>query len=180
MLTEKPLNLDQEGVKKQAFSAALTPLEDLGLRQRKIPEMLKMLADDPYTPPDAIACENIKQEMADLTVLLGPDVDTPQMALSAQDQMMETGGNLVTDAVVGLVRNQVSIIPFRSVVRRLTGAQSHEKAVSRAVEAGKLRRAYLRGLADAKFGYHCIPKVKIITATADEKKPDPGVEIAGK
>jgi hypothetical protein len=163
-ITEKNLKSGEVGTKEAVFTAALTPLEDMGLRKRKIPDMLKMLAENPYTPPDTTECDELKREMSDLTVLLGPDMDTPTVALSAQEQALETGGNLVEDAVVGFVRSQTSVVPFRSIVRRLTGAQSHEKKVQKAVQAGQLRRAYIRGLADGKYGIACIPKVKIITS----------------
>lgn len=188
-LTNKPLDVNAQGTRAAAFSAALTPLEDIGLRKRQIPEMLQMLSDNPYTPPEKIVCDEVKKEMADLNVLLGADIDTPKVALSAQDQMIEDGTNMISDAVVGLVRSQANIVPFRSIVRRLTGAASHEKAVNRAVEAGKLRRAYLRGVADAKFGSSCIPKLKVITAEAekpseaatDEQKSDAEpLEVAKK
>lgn len=179
-LTAKPLSDNGQGTVKKAFSAALTPLEDLGVRKREIPDMLRMLAENPYMPPAKYSCDEIKHEMTDLTVLLGPDVDTPKVALSAQDQMMEDGSNMVEDAVVGLVRSQTSIIPLRSIVRRLTGANSHEKQVAKAVEAGKLRRAYLRGLAHAKFDNACIPHPEVITATAEPKNDAVPLEIAKK
>jgi len=178
-LSSKPLN-EQESTRKAAFSAALTPLEDLGLRKREIPDMLKMLSENPYTPPQTLHCDEIKKEMADLNVLLGADIDTPKVSLSDEDEMLETGTNLLHDAVVNVVRSQTDVIPFRSIVRRLTGANKHEKAVEKAVYAGKLRRAYLRGLADARFGDACIAKVKVITATAEEKKSFWPIEIATK
>lgn len=179
-LTAKPLTDSDQGTVKKVFSAALTPLEDLGVRKRDIPSMLTMLTENPYMPPAKLTCEEIKHEMADLTVLLGPDFDTPKTALSAQDQMMEDGSNMLEDAVVGLVRSQTSIIPLRSIVRRLTGANSHEKRVAKALEAGKLRRAYLRGLAHAKFETACIPHPEVITATAEPKKDAEPLEIAKK
>lgn len=179
-LTSKPLNDKEQSTVKKVFSATLTPLEDLGVRKREIPEMLKMLSENPYMPPTKVTCDEVKHEMADLTVLLGPDVDTPKMALSAQEQMMEDGSTMVEDAVVGLVRSQTSIIPLRGIVRRLTGANSHEKKVTQAVEAGKLRRAYLRGIAHAKFDNACIPHPQVITATAEPKNDAELLEIAKK
>lgn len=182
-LTEKPLDVNAQGTKAAAFSAALTPLEDIGLRKRKIPEILKMLSNNPYQTPAKITCDGVKQELADLTVILGPDYDEArkkQMALSAQDQMIEDGGNMLSDAFVGLVKSQTDIIPLRSIVRRLTGANSHEKKVAQAVEAGKLRRAYLKGMAYAKFDNACIPHPEVITATAEPKNDAEPVEIAKK
>lgn len=182
-LTEKPLDVNAQGTKAAAFSAALTPFEDIGLRKRKIPEMLKMLSENPYATPATITCDGVKTELADLTLILGPDYDEAkkqQTALSARDQMMEDGGNMLSDAFVGLVRSQTDIIPLRSIVRRLTGASSHEKKVAQAVEAGKLRRAYLKGIAHAKFDNACIPHPQVITATVEPKKDAEPLEIAKK
>ncbi len=182
-LTEKPLDVNAQGTRSAAFSAALTPLEDIGLRKRKIPEMLKMLAEDPYATPAKATCDDMKAELADLTVILGPDYDEAkkqQSALSAREQAMEDGGNMLSDAFVGLVRSQTDIIPLRSIVRRLTGASSHEKRVAQAVEAGKLRRAYLKGVAYAKFDNACIPHAQVITATVEPKKDAEPLEVAKK
>ena len=182
-LTSKPLDVNAQGTRAAAFSAALTPLEDIGLRKREIPDMLKMLAENPYTPPTTFTCDEVKNEMTDLNVLLGPDFDEARKAktaLSAQEQMMEDGSNMISDAFVGLVRSQTDIIPLRSIVRRLTGATSHEKKVAQAVEAGKLRRAYLKGLAYAKFNNACIPQPEVITATVEPKKDAEPLEIAKK
>lgn len=182
-LTDKPLDVNAEGTRMAAFSAALTPLEDIGLRKRKIPEILKMLAENPYTTPATITCDGVKSELADLSIILGPDYDDAkkkQATLSAQEQMMEDGGNILSDAVVGFVRSQTDVIPLRSIVRRLTGASSHEKKVAQAVEAGKLRRAYLKGIAHAKFQYACIAQPQVITATVAPKKDAEAIEIANK
>lgn len=180
LVTHKSLNDRELGTVDKAFSAAMTPLEDIGLRKRKIPGILKVLREDPYALPPQLSCDTVKSEMADLTLVLGPDVDTPKVALTEEEQYREVGGNLLEDAVVGLVRSQTDFLPFRSILRRLTGANSHEKKVNQALEAGKLRRAYLRGLADAKFGDSCMPKPKILKAEAEEKKDSPALEFVKK
>nr|QQZ48666.1 hypothetical protein JKL49_14210 [Phenylobacterium glaciei] len=38
------------------------------------------------------------------------------------------------------------LIPFRGWVRRLSGAQRHDSLVTAAINAGAVRRAYLKGL----------------------------------
>jgi hypothetical protein len=42
------------------------------------------------------------------------------------------------------------VIPFRGWVRKLTGAERHDKLVQSAITAGAVRRAYLKGLGEAK------------------------------
>ena len=185
----------EETTLQASFSAALTPLEDLGLRKREIPDNLKIVARDPYASPQA-ECTAIKDELTLLSIQLGEDPGAVKPALSAREEYVEEGTNMLQDTVVSLIRRQTDIIPVRGVVRRLTGAGKHERKVNQALEAGKLRRAYLRGYADAKFGQACIPKPQIVTAdtkesmdllerlssaaTGEEKKPEEGVEVADK
>lgn len=181
LVTEKSLNDKDDGTVKRTFSAAMTPLEDMGLRKRRIPDLLVQLAENPYfPPPKPVKCDGVKKEMADLDMILGPDIDVPKAALSANEEYAEAGTEMVQDAVVGLVRSQVNVIPFRSIVRRITGAESHEKAVAQAIEGGKLRRAYLKGLSQAKFGDSCLPNPRIITTDAEEKTDSQHLEVAKK
>jgi len=42
------------------------------------------------------------------------------------------------------------VIPFRGWVRKLTGAERHDKLVANAIGAGRVRRAYLKGLGEAR------------------------------
>lgn len=177
-IRHKPLH-DGGGTKEAMFTAALSPLEDLGLRKRDIPAMLTELVENPYAVPKEIKCDGVKEELDKITFLIGPDFDaaSTKTALSFQQKVVETGGDLAHDAIVGAVRSQVSFLPFRGILRRITGASSHEKAVARALEAGKLRRAYLRGLADAKFGIQC-PVGRIISVSAEPVEE--GLEIAAK
>lgn len=179
-LTSKPLRSNEEpsieAAKEATFSAALSPLEDLGLRKRDIPALLAKLSTNPYyPPPKPYQCDDIKKEMADLDALLGSDGGEPQVALSDNEQYAMAGAEMVQDAVVGFVKSQTNIIPFKSFVRRLTGANKHEKLVNKAVQGGNLRRAYLRGLSVAEFGDRCLPGPVVVTADmkAEEKAPEP-------
>lgn len=174
IVTAKPLRDKNEmsfkGARDATFSAALSPLEDIGLRKRDIPELLEQLAQNPYFPPaKPYKCDAIKQEMADLDTLLGDDDKKEEVALSANAQYAMAGAEMVQDAVVNLVKSQVNVIPFRSIVRRITGANKHEKHVAQAVQGGNLRRAYLRGLAQAEFGDACLPSPRMVTAQTDTK-----------
>ena len=178
-VTSKPLNAGKDQSTIDAtFSAALTPLEDLGLRKREIPDLLAQLSENPYfPPPKPIKCEGVKKELADIDALLGVDIDVPKVALTANQKYAAAGIDFVEDSMVGFVRSQVNIIPLRSIVRRITGANSHEKDVAKAIEGGKLRRAYLKGLSEAKFGDSCLPTPRVITA---EKDRDEELEVAKK
>jgi hypothetical protein len=41
-------------------------------------------------------------------------------------------------------------VPFRGWVRKLSGAERYSKEVAAAIAAGTVRRAYLKGLGEAK------------------------------
>src|SRR5258705_4295618 len=54
-------------------------------------------------------------------------------------------------AGLGFVAGAASeTIPFRGWVRKLSGAERHDRFVQGAINAGAVRRAYLKGLGEAK------------------------------
>ncbi|MDP3591056.1 MAG: hypothetical protein Q8R94_04200, partial [Phenylobacterium sp.] len=64
-----------------------------------------------------------------------------------EQDMMDKGKGAALGAVAGLAS---SVIPFRSRVRQLSGAERHDSLVTDAVLAGAVRRAYMKGLGEAK------------------------------
>ena len=106
-------------------------------------------------------CEGIRKEIAELDVLLGPDVCTIEnptgttVIVSRKGEYVEQGVSMAHDQALGLVRGKVDIIPFRGMVRKVTGAEKHAKEVERAYQAGRLRRAFLKGLS-ASLGPECL------------------------
>ena len=159
----------KSGTMNAVGEAALTPLNDLNLRREDIPEELQALVDNPYSTPKPLKCKTLKQEIAKLDTLLGKDMDAPKVALSENEQYAAAGAELVQDGIVNFVRSQTTgFIPFRGILRTITGAKAHDKAVAQAKQAGKLRRAYLKGLASAKFGDGC--KLGPISVIAENKK----------
>lgn len=176
---------NSSGTMGDAADAALTSLEDVGLKRDEIPKKLKALVENPYSTPKPLKCNTVKTELSELDAILGPDVDSPKAQLSGHERYAELGGELIHDGIVGFVRSQTSFLPFRSIVRRITGAAAHEKAIAAAREAGKLRRAYLKGLASAKFGKSCSLTPIVITKNDAGKpgkkaSPDSALEVAVK
>ena len=146
------------GTFEGAWAAVQTPFEDLNLKQKLIPDKLRQIADNPYGVPPIMLCENISAEVAELDLLLGPDICTeqnPSGTVSKKGEYIEKGANAARDRAVGMVGDKVNIIPFRGAVRYVSGAERHSKAVTQAYEAGKLRRAFLKGLA-ASLGSNCL------------------------
>jgi hypothetical protein len=138
------------GTVEGAWVAVQAPFEDIGLKKQTIPEKLQQIVDNPYSMPEEKSCEGVENEIAELDLLLGPDVCTPEnqtgMADSGRGEYVEKGAGFAKDQAVGMVSSKVNIIPFRGVVRRISGAEKHVKLVERSYQAGKLRRAFLKGL----------------------------------
>jgi hypothetical protein len=129
------------GSSAEVERAATAPLSDLNLLKQQIPLALLQAQKAPYTGPTDFACEALQRQIAELDVALPPDVD----ALSGRDK------SLAEDAAVAVVQGTVgSLIPFRSWVRKLSGAERRSKAVASAVAAGTARRSFLKGYALSK------------------------------
>ena len=123
--------------------AAAQPLKDLNLIQDPIPTQLKAVIADPYKKPERIDCAGLEHEVRSLDLALGPDIDLP-----AQEKSVTTeGSEAVARVAANAVKDAASdLIPFRSVVRRLTGAEKNASQMRAALHAGDVRRAYLKGL----------------------------------
>lgn len=147
------------GTAQGAWEAVQTPFEDLNLKQAAIPEKLQQIVDNPYAVPPQMLCEGIRKEITELDAVLGPDVCTVQnptgTPASRKGEYIEKGASVAREQAVGIVSGKASIIPFRGAVRYVSGADKHAKAVARAYEAGKLRRAFLKGLATS-YGPECL------------------------
>jgi len=129
-------------------NAAIQPLQDFGLLQDAIPPVLVSITD-PYAPPTGQGCVWIGYEVEQLTAALGPDVDVLK-AQSPQNWQSQSQ-DIAANAAVSATRSaSTGWIPARGIVRSLSGAEKSERKFLAAFEAGRLRRAYLKGLGEAK------------------------------
>ena len=125
--------------------AATQPLVDLNVRRDQIPTVLLQAQANPYDRRNLNRCSTIGSEVRRLDEALGPDRDEPAQPDGStlnermQDEIAEQALRAIRDATT-------DFIPYRSWVRALTGAQARSKQVQDAVEAGRLRRAFLKGL----------------------------------
>jgi hypothetical protein len=133
---------------RSGFSdAALSPLDDFNLRRREIPPLLAAL-ESPYATTPHLRCDQIAEEILKLDGVLGRDWDT-----AAPDERLKT--ELVADeaaeAALGAIESGATgWIPFRGLLRKATGAESHEKKYNQAFKIGAQRRSYLKGYGLAK------------------------------
>jgi hypothetical protein len=128
--------------------AALSPLEDLNLRRDTIPAELEAI-EHPYQVPASITCEGIESELADLDRVLPPDWD--EAAYSHETSLSERAASTASDGVLDTVASEArELIPYRSWVRRLSGANSHDKKLKAAFDRGNARRTYLKAIGRTK------------------------------
>jgi len=143
-----------KGSLQGAIEAAQSPLVDLNIKKDEIPESLTKIAANPYTMDGKPKCQAIRTELAQLDEVLGADAHYSidgKLSLKPEESpdYVKEGAGMLQKEAIGFVAGKASIIPFRSIVRKVTGAEKHSKAVARAYESGKIRRAYLRGMSSA-------------------------------
>lgn len=135
------------GQTRDGFSdAATASLDDFNLRRREIPPLLGAMPS-PYHVPLELTCARIEMDLAELDAVLGQDWDTP-----APDTRLNTEAlaDEAADAALDTVRSvSTGWLPFRGLVRKATGAESHEKRYNQAFRIGAQRRAYLKGYGQA-------------------------------
>jgi hypothetical protein len=61
------------------------------------------------------------------------------------ESLGDLGGDAILDAIADFA---ASAIPYRSWVRKLSGADAQQKRMRAALAAGAVRRAYLKGLGE--------------------------------
>jgi len=149
--------------------AAITPLSDLNVVQEKIPEVLRNAKKvGPYAAPEKLECTVVQDEINRLTAVLGPDIDDPNTRNKLS--LLDRGTDAAEDYGVGFVRRTVEgMVPFRSWVRKLTGAEKHSKEVASSIIAGGVRRAYLKGI---RLGMACpVPAQAAVTKETKAIEP---------
>ena len=129
--------------------AATTPLSDLNLIRASIPAILADAQKRPYAAPADQSCGALSAEVHALDEVLGSDIDAPEPA--SNPSFIERGATTVGDAAVGALKGAAEgVVPFRSWVRKLTGAERYSKEVAAVVAAGIARRAFLKGVSMAR------------------------------
>jgi len=121
-----------------AVDVVATPVSDLGLRNGKIPLVLEGAVADPYDLAGIRTCAQISNRVSELDAVLGLDRDIPQ------ERAEKISAGRVAQAAVG------SFIPFRGIIREVSGANAHQRKVDDAVEAGTARRSFLKGYGQAR------------------------------
>jgi hypothetical protein len=133
-----------EANRQSIKGAAEAPLRDLNLLRTKIPPVLLQAMADPYQRPTGKSCQLLASLVQPLNDALGADLDAPE---PDADDLLGRGKTTTFGLMAGAAQD---VIPFRGWLRKLSGAERHDRYVQAAITAGAVRRAYLKGLGEAK------------------------------
>jgi hypothetical protein len=122
-------------------NAAYIPLRDVNLMRPEIPLLLRNL-QYPYSTATLADCNAITREIGQLDAVLGPESYQPGPNRNIWDRSGDFVEEQVIDAAEGTAED---LVPFRSWVRRISGASRAEREALRAVANGQQRRTFLRG-----------------------------------
>ncbi len=117
-----------------AVDVIATPASDLNLKKTDIPALLIAAQADPYSLAGLRRCSDIASAIGTLDGALGDDLDMRESGKSAM-----TAGS-VAQSVVG------ALIPFRGVIREISGANDQDRKMRAAIFAGGARRGFLKGV----------------------------------
>lgn len=118
--------------------AALTPASDLNIKKDEIPSLLIAAQARPYDLAGLRQCPQLGAAVSALDAMLGPDLDLPQ-----EERERISAGRVAQEAVG-------AFIPFRGLIREISGANGHERKLQAAILAGSARRAFLKGYGEAR------------------------------
>jgi hypothetical protein len=128
-------------VRDSAGRIVSQPAKDVGAAKTKIPPALVAASADPYGMNGLGTCKQIAAAFRSMTDVLGPDFKVGDTKTENRaGKLAEAGGQTVVN----------SLIPFRGLVREVTGAAPAQRRLNRALDAGYARRGFLRGLYTAR------------------------------
>lgn len=138
---------------EKAGRIASQPVRDVGISKDPIPDVLQEAVASPYAPPPRYTCPWLDYELARLNQVLGPDFgESPKQNEDRAEKIALAGGEMIVN----------SLIPFRGLVREISGAAPADRRKTAAINAGLARRGYLRGLVAV---YRCAtPRASAIAA----------------
>lgn len=149
--------------------AVSAPMRDLNLLRSKIPPVLLDALEDPYKRPRPATCSELIALLRPLNEALGADIDEPS---SPDDRaLIAKGRDVAGETALGMMASAAQdLIPLRGWVRKLSGAEQHDRLVRAAITAGGIRRGYLKGLGEARG---CNPPATPTHVRSEIPRPPP-------
>jgi len=126
---------------KKAGQIASQPARDVGAQKIDIPIPIQRAAAAPYSLAGLKTCAQLNQAIFELSDVLGPDYGGPiEVHENKAGKLAEAGGKTIVN----------TIIPFRGLVREVSGAAPAERRLDADIKAAIARRGFLRGVATAR------------------------------
>ncbi len=122
--------------------AVTQPLADINLKRKGVPAELQAIRDKPYDMEGIRTCRHIIAEVTKLDAVLGDDFD--KIEVTTRERKRKEGAAGVTRGIIS------GLIPFRALIREVSGARASDQDYREAVYAGVVRRSYLKGLGTAR------------------------------
>lgn len=123
--------------RRKAGEIVTQPVRDVGLMKREIPPVLLDAHDDPYNLDGLKTCKQLSTAVTQLNEVLGPD-------FAVSHAKKESRARKIAEAGAAAAVN--SLIPWRGLVREVSGAGPAERRLNAAIDAGYARRGFLRGV----------------------------------
>ena len=121
----------------RAAEIATQPTRDVGMHKAKIPPSLVKAVESPYGLAGLKTCRQLATEISDLNGAIGSDFEAgTKYHENHAVKLAEAGGKAVVN----------SLIPFRGIVREVSGAAPADRRYDAAVNMGYARRGFLRGV----------------------------------
>jgi len=126
---------------RRAGEIATQPVRDVGAQKIRIPPAVQQAAAAPYSLTGLRTCAQLRQAIFDLSDALGPDyAGGVTVHENKAGKLAEAGGKTIVNA----------FIPFRGLVREISGAAPAERRLNAYIRAAFARRGFLRGVATAR------------------------------
>jgi hypothetical protein len=131
----QPSPLIQE--RDKAVGIVSQPVRDVGVKKSKIPPPLVKAVESPYGLEGLKTCGQLSGAIVDLNSALGADFAAgTKYHENHAVKLAEAGGKTVVN----------SLLPFRGLVREVSGAAPADRRYEAAVNMGYARRGFLRGV----------------------------------
>lgn len=126
----------------RADDVVMSPLTDMNLRKRDVPAVLEAALIKPYDIQGMSSCQGLSNAVAELDEALGDDIDVAYA---------KTGEVKAGNSVGAIAKSLISsFIPFRGLIREVSGANAKEREWQLALYAGAVRRAFLKGVGEQR------------------------------
>ncbi len=125
-------------------AAARQPFRDLNIMQDPIPPVLLKAEARPYDLGGVTSCEALTNQVAELDLALGPDLDSPKDR--GRDRFSKGADEAASAALEAATSAAEGFLPMRSIIKRVSGAKRYEDHVKHAVLSGTVRRSFLKAI----------------------------------